>query len=134
MKIFIIALFFFSASLGSSFAGDASRGERIAKDICSTCHRFGARFQTMNYGLTGPSLERGVYGRKVGQDDQFPYSLSLKKASEGGVKWNDDLLDPFLEKPEKVFRSTKMLSVFSYFRGLKDPRDREDVIAFLKTL
>lgn len=113
-----------------AWAGDVAEGKKVAKRICSGCHRFGPRFMRMNHGHIGPSFEGGIYGRKIGQDSNFSYSKAMKKASKGGMTWNDENLDRFLASPKDFFETSKM----SFFRGVEDPDDRANLIAFLKTL
>ena len=70
----------------------------------------------------GPSLA-GVVGRPAGSAPDFSYS-SANKAS--GIVWSKAKLDEYLADPQKVVPGTLML-----FPGLKNPEDRQAVIAYL---
>ncbi len=86
--------------------------------LCSTCH-------TMPQGgpnMTGPNLH-GVFGRKAGTLAGFSYSDPLKAT---GWIWDAPHVDTWITDPKTVVPGTKMT-----FAGLKDARDRTDVIAYL---
>jgi cytochrome c len=88
---------------------------------CAACHT------TAQGGpnLTGPNLY-GIFGRKAGSLDGFAYSDALKAA---GWTWDAVRIDTWITNPHAVLATTKMS-----FPGLKDPKDRADVIAYLKTV
>ena len=71
--------------------------------------------------------QNGVYGSKAGTRAGYNFSPAMKEAGEKGLVWNDANLDKFLENPKSVVQGTKMV-----FPGLKNEKDRQDVIAFLK--
>src|SRR5204862_1557415 len=76
--------------------------------------------------MGGPSLAH-VGGRKAGTVEGFVrYSDALKRAN---VTWNDATLDKWLADPERFIPGTTMT-----FAGLKQPRDRQDVAAYLKAV
>jgi cytochrome c len=86
--------------------------------LCSTCH-------TLPEGgpnMTGPNLH-GVFGRKAGTLPGFTYSDGLKAA---GWTWDAAHIDTWITDPKADVPGTKMT-----FAGLKDPKDRTDVIAYL---
>lgn len=86
--------------------------------LCQSCH-------TITPGganMTGPNLH-GVFGRKSASVADYKYSDALKGA---GFVWDADHLSQWLEKPQTFLPGTKMT-----FAGLKDPKDRTDLIAFL---
>ena len=99
-------------------AGDLANGEAKFA-VCKTCH-------TLTPGgpdMTGPNLN-GVFGRKVATKAGFNYSDALKAQS---FTWDAAQLDKWLTDPKAVVPNTKMT-----FPGFKDPKDRIDVIAYLK--
>jgi cytochrome c len=51
----------------------------------------------------------------------------MKEAGEKGLVWNDANLDKYLQNPKSLVPGTKMV-----FPGLKNEKDRQDVIAYLK--
>jgi cytochrome c len=86
--------------------------------LCQSCH-------TITPGganMTGPNLH-GVFGRKAGANPDFKYSDAVKNA---GFVWDGAQLDQWLEKPQTFLPGTKMT-----FAGLKEAKDRTDLIAYL---
>src|SRR4051812_14682819 len=74
--------------------------------------------------MTGPSLS-GVWGRKAGTAPSFTrYSDALKSS---GMVWNDQTLDRWLADPQHVIPGNTMT-----FRGVADPQQRADLLAYLK--
>ena len=102
----------------ASFTGDPVKGEKVFGQ-CRTCH-------VVQEGVNrvGPSLW-DVVGRKSGSIEGFRYSAANKNS---GFIWTEDQLFTYLEAPQRVLKGTTM-----GFAGLKDPQDRADVIAYLKT-
>lgn len=107
------------ASLPAPYnTGDLENGKRKFA-MCRSCH-------TINQGgpnMTGPNLY-GVFGRKAGSVEGFAYSDAVKAA---GFIWDADHLNNWLADPRGFMPGTKMS-----FMGLKEPKDRIDVIAYLK--
>ena len=101
--------------------GDAAHGEQVFKQ-CKICHSVGANAKA---GV-GPE-QNGVYGSKAGSRAGYNFSAAMKEAGEKGLAWNDANLDKFLENPKALVPGTKMV-----FPGLKNEKDRQDVIAYLK--
>jgi len=86
--------------------------------LCQSCH-------TITPGganMTGPNLH-GVFGKKSASNPDFKYSDALKNA---GWTWDASHLDQWLAQPQTFLPGTKMS-----FAGLKDAKDRTDLIAFL---
>jgi cytochrome c len=98
--------------------GDAARGERMYR-ACIACHSL-----EPNRNMTGPSLAE-VWNRKSGSLASFPrYSPAFKSA---GIVWTDDTLDEWVKDPQHFIPGNTMT-----FAGLKDARQRADLLAFLK--
>src|SRR5258706_14065534 len=118
-KFAIVALVTF-ASLSSALAeqGDASRGQQDFR-ACAPCHSLES-----DRNMTGPSLA-GLWGRKAGGLPSFErYSDALKSS---GIIWDDRSLDGWLTDPDRLVPDNEMP-----FNGIKDARDRADLLAFLK--
>ncbi|MBF0447880.1 MAG: c-type cytochrome [Magnetococcales bacterium] len=113
-----------------SFAGDPEMGEQLTKRYCSGCHRFGPRFSRMNHSVIGPSIASGVLGKKMGQVADYRYSKTMRNVAKKNLTWNEKNLDQFLSNPGQFFEKTGM----SAFRGVSDPEERADLIAFLVSL
>ncbi|GJE44914.1 hypothetical protein AEGHOMDF_4106 [Methylobacterium soli] len=99
---------------------DAERGARLFGQ-CAACHtiRMGAGDRN------GPGLH-DVLGRPVASNSKrFSYTGAL--LSIGGV-WTPDRMDAWLTAPAKMAPGTSM-----GFRGVPDPLDRADIIAYLRT-
>ncbi|WP_425999672.1 c-type cytochrome [Caulobacter sp. DWR1-3-2b1] len=107
------------ASLPAPYnTGDLANGQRKFA-LCRSCH-------TIAQGgpaLTGPNLH-GVFGRQAGTGADYTYSPAVKAA---GFTWDGEHLDKWLADPRGFLPGTKMS-----FAGLKDPKDRVDLIAYLK--
>ncbi|GAC1346263.1 MAG: hypothetical protein NVSMB18_27980 [Acetobacteraceae bacterium] len=98
-------------------AGQAS----TAKLGCVACHSFNEGGKN---GI-GPNLY-GVVGQSIAHREGFAYSAALK-AHPGN--WTYDELDKWLTKPAAYAQGTKMS-----FVGIADPKQRADVIDYLRTL
>lgn len=105
------------AAMPAWAAGDAVAGKAVFNK-CRICHSLEA-----GKTMIGPSLH-GLFGRKAGSLDDFRYSIAMKNY---GVVWDEASLDKYLTDPQTVVKGTKMV-----FLGLKDPKERADVIAYLK--
>jgi cytochrome c len=100
-------------------AADAAHGKQVFRQ-CSVCHS-----DKQGENRVGPSLA-GVYGTKAGDVPGFNFSKAMK---DSGLVWNDETLNKYLENPQKVVKGTRMA-----FPGVKNEKDREDVIAYLKSI
>jgi cytochrome c len=105
------------ASAGAHAQGDAAAGEKVF--ACVPCHS-----NKPGENKFGPSLA-GVFGRKSGTEPGYNYSSAMKGLN---VTWDATNLDEYLQGPGKFVRGTKMV----YF--VPNEKDRQDVIAYLKTL
>ncbi len=101
--------------------GDAEAGARVFRQ-CAGCHQVGK-------GATdkvGPHLN-GIFGRNAAAHDDYSYSTSMLRAGDDGLIWTAETLDAYIENPRALVSKTRMS-----FRGLKDPADRADVLAYLR--
>lgn len=101
--------------------GDAERGAKVFIK-CSGCHLIGPG--AMN--RAGPHLNN-IFGRRAGSVEGFDYSDSMDRAHNDGLTWNYRNLDAYIENPRALVSGTRMS-----FRGIKDPQDRHDVMAYLR--
>ena len=118
LTITLLALLALPAAAFAQDAGDPAKGEKVFAQ-CKACHVAEA-----GKNRVGPSLW-AVIGRTAGSIAGFNYSKANK---ESGVTWSEDVLFTYLEAPAKFMPGTRMA-----FGGLKNPQDRADVIAYLKT-
>ena len=102
---------------GALGGGDPKAGKVIFLQ-CAACHSLES-----DVNKQGPSLAE-LFGRKAGSVEDFNYSDSNKNS---GIVWNETILRKYLADPQSVVPGTKMT-----FPGLKDPKQIEDVIAYLK--
>jgi len=112
---------FAQAAAANHDGADAKRGERVFKK-CRSCHKVGE-------GATnrvGPQLNL-LFQRTAGSVEGFKYSPSMLRAGADGLVWDHVSLDTYLENPKSLISKTRM-----NFRGLKDPGDRADVMAYLR--
>jgi len=99
---------------------DATRGAAVFR-FCAACHS-----TEPGVHLTGPSLAH-IWGRRAGRVHGFTrYSEPLARAD---VVWDAATLDRWIENPQAVVPGNTMS-----FPGMKDPRQRADLAAFLEAL
>ena len=118
-KVFMLSAIIGLLAAAPAIAGDIKAGEKVFKK-CKACH-----VVDKEKNKTGPHLVN-IIGRTAGSLDS--YSKYSKAMKESGIVWNEDTLDGYLEKPKKYIKGTKMA-----FAGLKKEKDRDDVIAYLKS-
>lgn len=110
-------------------AGDVAAGEKAFKK-CETCHTVAAG----KTKPTGPNL-LGVVGRKAGGAD-YKYSDAIQKAAAKGLVWDEKNLNAYIEDPKKFLADytgdAKAMNKMQF--NLKNPKEREDIIAYLKSL
>lgn len=107
----------------AAYVADAAKGEKVAGK-CKACHTFG----NGDPHRVGPNLW-GTVGHPLAGHSGFAYSDAMIGKSKEIPAWNDESLFAFLENPRGYVAGTKM-----QFNGIKDPKDRADLIAYLKTL
>ena len=98
-------------------AGDANKGEKIFKNLCAVCH-------SLSSHSTGPMLG-GIVGAPIAGGEGFSYSGSL--SSKATSKWTEANLDKWLKSPADFAPGNSMA-----FAGIPNPKDRGDLIAYLK--
>ena len=110
---------------GTSFAaGDAAKGEAAYKKHCVICHD-----TAVGNHKVGPSLH-AVAGRKAGTAEGYKLYRGLRDAT---WTWDDKALDAYLVDPP-AFTKSKNGQTGSMVFKLNNQQEREDVIAYLKTL
>ncbi len=111
------------ASLARSevaLAADPVRGATVF-EACTACHSTKPALH-----MTGPSLAK-IWQQKAGTVEGFHrYSEPMKHID---LVWNEATLDRWLTDPDKLIPGTSMT-----FQGLRESKDRQDVIAYLKTV
>jgi cytochrome c len=117
----LIVAAFLTFVFGSYLAfsdGNSTRGQRVF-GACAACHSL-----QPDQNMTGPSLA-GLWNRKAGSVASFSrYSPALKSAN---IVWNDKTLDDWITDPQHLVPGNQMT-----FPGVKDARQRADLLAFLK--
>ena len=108
------------AAASGAHAQDASAGKGVFQSQCSVCHS-----PRPARNVVGPSLF-GVVGRHSGMISTFGYSEANRRS---GLTWTPSTLDRYLAAPQQVVPGTLMT-----YPGLKDPRRRSDLIAYLASL
>jgi cytochrome c len=98
-------------------AADAEHGKTLFAP-CAACHAERA-------DSLGPSL-KGVFGRKSAALDEFRYSNAMKRAN---LVWDEDNLRAYIRDPQGKVKGNRMP-----FGGMSEPKDVDDVVAYLKTL
>lgn len=101
-------------------SADADDGQKVARK-CAACHTF----DEGGANRVGPNLW-GVVNKDVGSHEGYSYSSAM---ADLGGEWTYEKLDAFLADPKGYVSGTKMS-----FAGIKDPEDRADLIAYLRSL
>jgi cytochrome c len=99
-------------------SADPEAGKRLFM-YCQACH-------SLNEGglnKVGPNLY-GFYGRAAAEGEGFMYSAAM---SGSGITWDAAALDNWLTSPSTAVSGTTMI-----FVGIKNPKQRADLIAYLQ--
>ncbi|MBA3053535.1 MAG: cytochrome c family protein [Sphingomonadales bacterium] len=123
MKSITIAIAALAALVAASpalAAPDPAKGKQVFAQ-CAACHKADASGRSS----IGPNLWQ-VVGRKSGTLPGFKYSPAMTKA---GTVWTDKSLDVYLAAPLTSMPGNRMP-----FAGIKASADRQNLIAYLKTL
>ena len=104
-------------SAGTAAGADAARGEQLYAR-CAACH-------ALEYDRVGPR-HCGLLGRRAGSVPGFDYSPAMKRSK---LVWSKESLDRFLTDPLKTVPGTTMT-----YAGVDSPRDRADLIAYLRAV
>jgi cytochrome c len=119
-KIAVVAVSAGMALISAARAeGDPKQGEAVFKKNCAVCHTTEA-----DKNKIGPSLH-GIVGRHSATVGNFQYSEAMKKVDK---TWDEQTLETYLANPKEFVPNTKMI-----FGGLKNEKDRQDLVAFLAT-
>lgn len=121
MILAITATLAAGGSLASEL-GDPAQGQKTFGQ-CKQCHDIGQGAKNR----IGPHLN-GVFGRAAGSIDGVRYSKSMLRAGDDGLIWTVEALDAYIENPKALVSKTRM-----NFRGIKDPKKRGDLLAYLRT-
>ncbi len=100
---------------------DPAKGQADTQRLCVSCHSFNEG----GHALVGPNLY-GVVGGPHAHMPGYAYSAAIK-AKTG--PWTFDELYQWLKKPSAYAPGTKMS-----FAGDSDPKQRADIIDYLRTL
>ncbi|MCB1471505.1 MAG: c-type cytochrome [Rhodobiaceae bacterium] len=114
-------------SVSLSLAADDEAAHERGRELFSRCERC-HELDPMRGNRIGPNLYN-VVGRPAAAQQDFRYSQGMRDAASGGLEWTPEQLDRFIADPRSVVRRTSMS-----FRGIDDPGQRSDIIAFLSTV
>ncbi|KAA0073641.1 cytochrome c family protein [Tardiphaga sp. P9-11] len=118
MRIFTLVIGAGILSPISAYAQDVAAGEKVFVQ-CRACHQIGASAKN----AVGPILN-GLFGRKSGTIEGYSYSSANKNS---GITWDETAFREYIKDPKAKIPGTKMT-----FPGLKDPKQIDDVVAYLK--
>jgi len=102
---------------------DIENGKKVFSK-CAVCHTNGKG----EANKVGPNLY-GIVGHAVASRDGVAYSPAMKAKSEQIKVWGLEELYRYLFSPKAYVPGTKMA-----FAGIKDDKDRADLIAYLNSL
>jgi cytochrome c len=100
-------------------AADIAAGKTIFQSTCRNCHSL-----AVGVNKVGPSLWH-VVGRPSATVEGYAYSDALKSLD---TEWTPTALDAYLANPRADVHGANM-----FFKGLPNPQDRGNVIAYLQS-
>jgi cytochrome c len=118
MRFFVLIAGAGLLSTVSASAQDIAAGEKVFVQ-CKACHQIGENAKN----AVGPILN-GLFGRKAGTIEGYSYSSANKNS---GITWDEATFREYIKDPKAKIPGTKMA-----FPGLKDPKQIDDVVAYLK--
>lgn len=117
LAAFALSIAAAGATLGAAADPAALRRGEQVYERCVACH-------SIEGNRTGPQ-HCGLFGRRAGTAPGFDgYSQAMRDSK---IVWNERTLDAFLQDPTKTVAGTTM-----GYAGVKDARDRADLIAWLR--
>ncbi len=120
IQTLLLALSFAAtAPLQAADAADAEAGKKVFVK-CQVCHTL-----EQDVSKVGPSLY-GVFGRKSGT--LASYALYTDAMKNADVVWSEDTIRQLVKEPRTFIKGTRMI-----FLGLKNDREIDDLLAYLKT-
>ena len=118
MRIFVVVVGAGLLACSPAVAQDAAAGEKIFLQ-CRACHQIGENAKN----AVGPVLN-GIFGRKAGMIEGYSYSSANKSS---GITWDEATFREYIKDPRAKIPGTKMT-----FPGVKDPKQIDDLVAYLK--
>jgi cytochrome c len=116
-------------SNGAMAAGDPVKGLAIFAQ-CQACHS-----ADKGVNKIGPSLY-GIVGRPAGSIAGYDYSPAMQAAAKKGLIWTPKNMGAYLQNPHKYLddfdKDPGLVNKMPFF--LTDEQQREDVVAYLKSL
>jgi cytochrome c len=119
VRAVVLAMVMPFAITGSCAAADVAAGKTIFEK-CALCHT-----AEPGKNKVGPSLF-GIVGRHSASLKSYDYSDAMKNFNH---VWTPQTLNTYLTDPRAMVPGTKMI-----FPGIKDAKDRANLIAYLGTL
>src|SRR3954466_1190670 len=116
--LLLLSLALALSAICSAQAQDVAAGEKLFLQ-CRACHQVGDTAKN----AVGPVLN-GLFGRKAGMIEGFSYSPANKNS---GITWDEATFREYIKDPKAKIPGTKMV-----FPGLKDPKQIDDIVAYLK--